>query len=216
MLYQQLLSDLAKQIAQVRRSHPTRVAVDGIDAAGKTTLAEALVMPLEKLGRSVIRASIDGFHHPKHLRYRRGLTSPEGYYYDSFDYEALKSALLLPFSPGGNRCYRTAVFDFRTDSPVQCPALYAPADAVLVCDGVFLLRPELRACWDFSIFVGVDFDVAVQRASVRDVALRGTAEAVQERYRQRYIPGDNSSIYGSAIQERLPMWSCATTTQGTP
>jgi uridine kinase len=189
MLRKQLLSDLAEHIAQVQRLHPTRVAIDGIDAAGKTTLADDLVTPLEKLGRSVIRVSIDGFHNSKNIRYRRGPTSPESYYHDSFNYDALKSALLLPLGPGGNYCYRTVVFDFRTDSSVQSPELSAPADAVLLFDGVFLLRPKLRECWDFSIFVAMDFDMSIQRASARDVALFGTAEAVLERYRQRYLPG---------------------------
>src|SRR5262245_38324174 len=80
---------LATMIASVRTEHPVRVAVDGIDAAGKTTLANALVKPLSRLGREVIRASIDGFHHPKRLRHMRGKDSPAGYYYDSFDYEAV-------------------------------------------------------------------------------------------------------------------------------
>jgi hypothetical protein len=39
----ELLSDLAEQIAQVRRSHLTRVAIDGVDAAGKTVLASVRV-----------------------------------------------------------------------------------------------------------------------------------------------------------------------------
>jgi uridine kinase len=46
-------------IASARTDHPVRVAVDGIDAAGKTTLADALVNPLSQLGRGVIRASND-------------------------------------------------------------------------------------------------------------------------------------------------------------
>jgi hypothetical protein len=39
-----------------------RVAIDGVDGVGKTTLADELVAPLQLLGRDVIRASIDGFH----------------------------------------------------------------------------------------------------------------------------------------------------------
>ena len=50
----------AKRIASVSLPHPTRVAINGVDAAGKTTLADALVAPLEELGRPVIRASVDG------------------------------------------------------------------------------------------------------------------------------------------------------------
>jgi uridine kinase len=86
MGYQELFAPLVNHIVSMEQTHPLRVAVDGIDAAGKTTLADNLVQPLEAHGIPVIRASIDGFHRPRADRYRRGADSPVGYYDDSFDY----------------------------------------------------------------------------------------------------------------------------------
>src|SRR5262249_48623606 len=97
--------------------------------------------------------------------------------------------LLAPLGPGGSRRYRTAVFDFRTDAPVDAPLQEAPADAVLLFDGVFLLRSGLRTHWDFSIFVEADFATTVARAELRDRALFGDAAAVRRRYETRYVPG---------------------------
>lgn len=171
------------------RPHPVRVALDGVDAAGKTTLAEELVTPIQACGRPVIRASIDGFHHPAHWRYRRGATSPEGYYHDSFNYPALIACLLAPLGRGGSRRNRTAVFDFRTDAAVPCPPRVAEAHAVLLFDGVFLLRQELQGYWDYTIFVDAAFTVTLARAQQRDLALFGTVAEVTKRYEQRYIPG---------------------------
>jgi uridine kinase len=187
-----VLKRLAAQIAAVSCDYPLRVAIDGVDAAGKTRLADDLIDPLETLGRRVIRASIDGFHHPKAVRYQRGPTSPQGYYQDSFDLEALKRELLHPLGPGGNRHYRCWVFDYRQDSPVQAPIATAPGDAILLCDGIFLLRTELLDCWDFSVFVDVDFSTALARASVRDLnadAPPVEIQALRNKYTQRYIPG---------------------------
>jgi uridine kinase len=76
----QAIEKLAREIARVRRPHPARVAIDGVDAAGKTTLADELVKPTEALGYKTIRASIDGFHNPRKIRYQEGRNSPEGYY----------------------------------------------------------------------------------------------------------------------------------------
>jgi uridine kinase len=62
-----------------RPQHPLRVALDGPDAAGKTTLADELAARLVPGDRDVIRASIDGFHRPRLERRRRGDTDPHRY-----------------------------------------------------------------------------------------------------------------------------------------
>jgi uridine kinase len=186
---QSLLEQLAHAIAAVRRPHPVRVAIDGVDAAGKTSLADELVRPLQGRGCPVIRASLDSFHQPRGVRHRRGALSPEGYYYDSFDYPAVKSLLLDPLGPGGTLCYQTALFDGRADAAVSSPVRTAELHSILLLDGVFLFRPELEACWDLRIWVEVTFEVMLGRVIRRDARLFGGEAAVRERYEQRYIPG---------------------------
>src|SRR5581483_1396929 len=61
--------------------------------------------------------------------------------------------------------------------------------AVLIFDGVFLLRAELRDAWDYRIFVEAPFDETLRRAVIRDAELMGGADAVRQRYRDRYTPG---------------------------
>lgn len=197
-----MLQQLAQRIIARASMRRARVAVDGIDAVGKTTLANELALSLQACGRPVIRASIDGFHRPRAERYRRGPTSPEGYYWDSFDYSALQDALLHPLGRLGSGRYHRSSFDFRADRPLTAPEEEAPEDAVLVLDGVFLLRPELDALWDYRIFVEAPFEVALRRAKRRDIALFGSAEAVQARYEKRYIPGQRLYFEASHPQER--------------
>jgi uridine kinase len=180
---------LADRIESIACSHPARVAIDGPDAAGKTTLADEVAAVLADRGRKVIRASIDGFHRPRAERYRQGPDSPVGYYEDSFDYEQLRRALLDPLGPEGDCVCRTGVFDYRMDRANPAPALSVAPDSILVFDGVFLLRPELADAWDFRVFVTADFDEILRRVCVRDVTLFGSVEVVEQRYRTRYIPG---------------------------
>ncbi len=188
---QQVLEQLVDLITAVEKRHPTRVAIDGVDAAGKTFLADELVPLVEGRGRSVIRASIDGFHNRREIRYRQGADSPQGYYQDSFNYAALLHELLLPLGPAGNRKFRPKVFDYRIEQPITKPQRAAPLDAILLFDGVFLLRPELFEHWDMRIFVEVGFDVSVPRAAERDLrnGLGDSMEAIITRYQQRYVPG---------------------------
>ncbi len=182
-----LLHELATAILGRALSHPTCVAIDGIDAAGKTTLANEIAAVLNTSSRQIIRASIDGFHNPKHIR-RRDDTA-EGYFRSSFNYQALRDQLLTPLGPNGSRLFRRATFDFRTDAEVVSERELAAPDAILLLDGVFLLRSELRTLWDLSIFVEADFETTVARAEVRDRELFGDATAVRQRYESRYIPG---------------------------
>jgi uridine kinase len=145
-------------------------------------------MLLRTRGREVIRASIESFLLPQAQRYRRGKDSPEGCYHDSFDFDTLYRVLLDPLGPNGDRRYQDAIYDRSTDTALSLPVTTAPADAVLLFDGVFLLRPELIDRWDLRIFVSATFEQALDRARIRDQALYGSTADVERRYRSRYIP----------------------------
>src|ERR1700758_261358 len=161
-----LLDRLVGTIESVTIPHPLRVAVDGPPAAGKTTLADELALLLRTRGREVIRASTESFHLPRAQRYRHGEFSPEANYHDSFDYDTLRRVLLDPLGPDGDRRYQQAGYNLDTDPAVSPPATTAPADAVLLLDGVFLLRPELTGRWDLSIFVSAAFEQILDRARI--------------------------------------------------
>ena len=186
-----LLELLVENIAGVTRPHPVRAAIDGVDGVGKTTLANELVDPLRRRGVPVIRASIDGFHNPRAVRYRLGRSSPEGYFRDSFNYEALKSVLLDPLGPGGSLRYRRAIFDYRADSEVSPPFEEAPRNAVLLFDGVFLLRPELLGYWDISFFLDAPFTTTIPRCAHRD----GGSPDVNAVENLRYVEGQRLYLH---------------------
>ncbi|AEH11795.1 uridine kinase [Candidatus Frankia meridionalis] len=184
-----MIEALTDLLVTTRPDQVLRVAVDGPDAAGKTTLADELARSVTRLGRPVVRVSIDGFHHPEAVRRRRGALSPVGYFFDSFDYAALRRLVIDPLGPGGDRRFRSAIFDHGYDAARSVPERTAAQNAVLLLDGVFLLREELRACWEVSVFVRVSPAESLRRGLGRDVALFGSTDAVRERYERRYLPG---------------------------
>jgi uridine kinase len=201
----QLIQHVAKHLVALDAPRPLRVAIDGVGASGKTIFGDEMAERIAALGRPVIRASVDGFHRPRSERIRRGADSVEGYYQDSFDHEAIIENILSPLGPGGDGLYREAVFDFRVDREVDSPVREAPAGAILLFDGVFLMRPELNDYWDFRILLDVDFEITTIRAAKRDAELFGSPEVVLERYRTRYVPGQQ--LYLDRVQpiERADM-----------
>jgi uridine kinase len=184
----ELLDRLLAMVQNGSLPHPLRIAVDGPPAAGKTTLADELGDALRAQGRYVIRAWIESFLLPRAQRYRRGELSAVGNYHDSFDYGALHRVLLDPLGPGGDRRFQRAVYDKRTDGAVSDPVTDAPVDAVLIFEGVFLMRPELVDRWDLRILVSAAFETTLARARTRDAALYGTPVDVERRFRARYLP----------------------------
>jgi uridine kinase len=100
-------------------------------------------------------------------------------------YAQLKAVLLDPLSPGGSGWYRTAVFDHRSDLPVSQGEAYAPTNAILVFDGIFLHRHELRTYWDISVFLQVGFDVSIPRGAQRG---KGSPDP-QAMENRRYVDG---------------------------
>jgi uridine kinase len=163
-----VLDEVADVVTAIRDTGIVRVGIDGIDGAGKTMFADELADVLRHRGRTVIRASVDGFHNLARVRYRQGRHSPVGYYRDSFDYERLRDVLLNPLSPNGSRRYLTAIHDVALEEPIQIEEQVAPDGSVLVFDGVFLHRAELANYWDCSVFLDVDRGVAEDRMARRD------------------------------------------------
>jgi uridine kinase len=179
---------VAEFVAAVNRPHPVRVAIDGRTASGKTTIADELAHELNRIGRTTIRTSVDGFHRPKRDRYARGRHSPEGYYYDARDLDAIRRLLLEPLGPDGNLTYRTASFDLATDLPIVAPACRAGQRDILIVDGTFLQRAELQQVWEVVVFVDVDAATAAERGASRDAARLGNREEAEALYRDRYAP----------------------------
>jgi uridine kinase len=183
----ELLSRLADAVGSVTIAHPTRVAIDGVPGAGKTTLADELAVVLRGHGREVIRATVEDFLNSSSVRHPWS-DSAEGWYNHNTDVDALCRVLLDPLGPGGDRRIQRAVYDRATDIALCPPVTTAAVDAVLLFDGVFLLRKELFDRWDLRILVSATFEKALDRSRIRDQTPLMSANEVEQRYRRRYMP----------------------------
>jgi uridine kinase len=171
-----VLEELGDALAAVHAADRlTRIGIDGVDGAGKTSLAEEIAQLLTKRGRPCVRVSLDFFERSMAERYARGELSPEGYYLDSFDVERLRAHVL---------------------------SIVGPPKLVVVVDGVFLQRPELVDLWDATVWVEADLDIAADRAMGRDHVRVDSHGREQERYRLRYLPAQRRYIDEQRPHER--------------
>ena len=192
--------DVARAAGLVPAAGRFVLAVDGVDGAGKATFADAVADVLTTRGRTVERASIDGFHHPRAHRRAQGRT-PEAVWSRHFDYETLRRVLLDPWRAGDGVSYRTAVHDVVTDRALDLPRRTVPEHGVLVVDGLFCQRPELDGCWDAVVFLDVPFKVSVPRMARRD----GTSPDPDHPDQRRYVDAQRRYLATCRPRERADL-----------
>jgi uridine kinase len=186
---ERVLEQVAQAVVRRAGSRATIVAVDGVDAAGKSSFARDLRAYLARLGRDAICVSLDGFHKARAARYEKGALSPEGYYEDAFDYTRLVDEFLAPVRAARvSTLVTAAVFDVAADAPVSGRVVRIDPCSIVLFDGVFLLRPELRSFWDFTVFLQIRTETSLARGVARDAAAMGGEASARERYLARYLP----------------------------
>jgi uridine kinase len=196
----QTLPAIAQHIAQMQGRRI--VAIDGVDGAGKTTFADSLAPAIEANGKPVVRASIDGFHNPRTIRHKRDKSDPLGYFLDSYDYCAFQHGLINPFRTGQSSVH-LARFEHRSDQENLITG-YVEQNAVLLIDGIFLHRDELRALWDYSVFLHTPFEETFRRMAQRDGFDPNPLAASNARYlqgQQIYLEACKPSQRASVILE---------------
>lgn len=80
---------LAELAAEMARRGAKRIAIDGVDGAGKTTFADELAV---SIGGAVSRIRADDHLNPPEVRHARGGDDPEGFWLDSYDHDSLRAA----------------------------------------------------------------------------------------------------------------------------
>lgn len=143
-----------------------RVAIDGPDAAGKTTFARELDDILHAMlprGPELRRFSADDLIMPLQLRRSQQAADPRWVYENVYPFDRIR------------------------EITIGDPAHEKPGTVVLV-DGMSLQRPELVDLWDVTIYLSVPESVTVERVLARLDEEDDEPEAVEARYHERYLP----------------------------
>jgi uridine kinase len=140
------------------RTRPDRavlVGIDGRGGAGKSTFARALAAELSEA--AVVE--FDDFYRPSAARLPPGDPDVGG----NFEWRRLRDQVLLPLSRGEAARYQR--YDWGSDSMAEWHDV--PARGVVVIDGNYSTREELRGLYDFRIWVDAPHDVRLARGLER-------------------------------------------------
>jgi uridine kinase len=164
------------------------VGVDGPDATTRVPFADDLATELRALGHDTFRASLADFQQPRAQREARGVDAAVALYEHGYDYSAFRRVLLGPFRLAGATGFSTAFFDAERNVTFESRWQTGPADAILVVDGPYLLRPELRGIWNFTVRLDSEVSGAGAAASP-------TENEAQALYRTQVGPLVTPSVY---------------------
>lgn len=145
--------------ARVPASRPILVGIEGQSGTGKSTLAHRIQ---ESLGDAAVVHKDDFYSAvPEHILAQ---LSPSEGYAQYFDWERLKEQVLLPLSSGSDASYQR--FDW-TQRVLGAWISLSSSTRIVIVEGVYSLRPELRAYYDVKVWVDTDEETRTSRLVAR-------------------------------------------------
>ena len=162
------------------------VALDGMAAGGKTTLAAAISRAVP--GSYVVH--MDDFFLPQEKRTREHYARTLAW----ADVERVRSEVLAPLHRGEGAVYRPYVHHPKPEflAPVHIPASFR---AVIV-EGAYALNPALFSFYDLRFLLTVSPETQRQRILERN------GEAMLPRFLSEWIPMENRHIAANNLESR--------------
>jgi uridine kinase len=165
------LSELASALEERRRKDEVLlVGIDGRGGSGKSTLVRSLGRLIE--GSVVIE--FDDFYRPSATRLASGDPDIGG----NFEWRRLRDQVLVPLSQGNEAQYQR--YDWETDSMAEWHAVQA--QGIVLIEGNYSTRDELRDYYDFRIWVQAPEEVRLARGVERG------GENTRDRWLNEWMP----------------------------
>jgi uridine kinase len=189
----ELLQRLAQLITQRKSAErPIVVGITGMDTSGKSEMTSALSSELRRESQHVQVVHIDDFHRPRAQRYCSDMPEPVQYYERSIDFERVARDILQPIRETGQLSVALTLLDLPSDTWTLQRSYAASDQTVVLVEGVFLFRPEVRDLIELLIYLHVDKDVVLERGRARDMPSQG--EDVMRKYHTKYLPAQRTYL----------------------
>lgn len=163
--------DLIKKIVKKPKDRPFLIGIDGISGSGKTTTSENVSRTLEQLGYRVHKISFDNFWSSTEDCRAMRFNPEKPIVGSDYRWQKLRDEILIPLHE--KKPVNCVVNDDSVEVDHFCAVdvisydnLLAENDVIIV-EGVFIVRDELRKYYDYSIFIKsprkISFDRVLER-----------------------------------------------------
>jgi hypothetical protein len=139
----------------------------------------------------VARVRADDFLRARSLRLEHGRDDPDAFHDLWYDVPALRREVLDPLGPGGDGRWLPRLRDAVTDRSARVAPVDAPPGTVLVLDGRFLLRDDVRGGLDLVVHLDVSPAARTRRLPPDEVARVGPA---WDRYLAESTPAERADV----------------------
>jgi uridine kinase len=175
----EVLEDLATRFVAVERGRTVLVGIDGRGGSGKSTLAREL----EALLADVTVVEFDDFYrvlYERRLRAAQGDDEVGG----DFDWRRVRDQVLQPLADDEVARYRR--YDWDRDELAEWHVI-SPG-GIVILEGNYSTRRELRAYYNVTIWVDTPHDVRLRRGVERD------GEDARARWLDEWIPKEDRYV----------------------
>ena len=180
-------NDVLQYIAARATTSPLLVGIDGCSAAGKSTLAHFLRSYLSHV--TIVPG--DDFYRVMNEEERAALDAAGGYHW-YYDWQRLERDVLQPLSRRQVARYQRRSWNTgRLGEWVE-----VQPQGIILVEGVYTTRPELRAYYDITLFVETNVALRMQRQGERTDPSDWVArwEAAEAYYLHHYQPHKNVDL----------------------
>jgi uridine kinase len=209
------LDDLVRAVVSTRAGVPlgrsALVALSGIDASGKGFVARRLAERLEDIGLNTATLGVDPWLNLPQRRFASADPGPH-FYAHAIRFDEMFARLVLPLRDTRAVAVEAELAEETATEFVR--GRYALHDVdVILLEGIFLLKRELRPHYDLALWIDCSFETALERAVAR--AQEGLAPADTIRaYRTIYFPAqrvhierDDPVAAADLVVPNDPVWS---------
>lgn len=184
---------IAEQIKNLYNPSRTLiVGIDGLGGAGKSTISEEIYKLLSEENYNITLFHIDDFIHPRAVRYNDNYAEWECYYDLQWNYDYLMNEVVNPIKNGADFNAKVELYDKDNDTYFLSET-NVPAGSIVIIEGVFLQRQELKGAFDYMIYIDIPEEIRLNRVLERDGYI-GDKEQIKTKYDNRYFPAEHHYI----------------------